>query len=238
MNLLVIICIAIIIVAIFSIVLIRIEKFNDDLNIDAVIYINLEKRDDRKSRILKELEKLQISKNKIHKISGVYIPKNGHKGCVQSHILALQMAKLNKWQRVLIVEDDAELAVDPTIGKRIIQECLDMADWNVFMLGTYYKKIRGVIKLLDNGFSVERLKKATSATAYIVKYDYIDTLMNVFYTSNDHMSPEKLSGNNFEPWALDQQWSNLQESDIWYCLNKDLFIQGNSPSTIMAESHT
>jgi hypothetical protein len=218
------------IVIILLIITIKIEKFNDN-SLDAVIYINLENRDDRKSLILKEIEKLDISNSKIHKISGVYTPKNGHKGCVQSHILALELAKLNKWQRVLILEDDAELVVEPTIAKDMINTCLDIPDWNVFMLGTFYKKIKGVVEQLANGLNVERVAVSTTGTAYIVKYDYIDTLMNVFRTSNDHMSRDKLTTKDWEPWALDQQWLKLQDADLWYCFNRDLFRQRSIRST-------
>ena len=54
--------------------------------LDAIIYINLENRIDRKDLLLKELEKLNVDMSKVHKVSGIAIPKNGHKGCVQSHI--------------------------------------------------------------------------------------------------------------------------------------------------------
>lgn len=230
------IILAMIVIVLIILVILKVEKYNED-NLDAVIYINLENRDDRKSLILKEIDKLGIHKSKIHKISGVYIPKNGHKGCVQSHILALQMAKLNKWQRVLIMEDDAELIIDPDVAKEVISECLDIPEWNVFMLGTFYKHIKGVVKDIRNGFKVERVAASTTGTAYIVKYDYIDTLMNVFYTSNDHMSRDKLSQKDAEPWALDQQWIKLQEADIWYCLNKDMFRQRNIWSTTQSAIH-
>lgn len=208
----------------------RVEKYSAN-KLDAVIYINLENRHDRKPLILKEIEKLGIDKSKIHKVSGVYTPKNGHKGCVQSHILALQMAKLNKWQRVLILEDDAEMTVEPNVAREVISKCMDIPDWNVFMLGTCFKKIEGVVKDIGSGFEVEKVTLSTTGTAYVVKHNYIDTLMNVYHMSNDNMSRDGLSQKDYEPWAFDQQWVKLQEKDIWYCLNRDLFRQRNIWST-------
>ena len=80
------------------------ESFYNEQNginrLDAIIYINLENRADRKEVLMKDLEKLNTNMNKVHKVSGVFIPKNGHKGCIQSHILALNMIKLNKWKRL------------------------------------------------------------------------------------------------------------------------------------------
>jgi GR25 family glycosyltransferase involved in LPS biosynthesis len=226
--------IIIVVLLIFLFLFIKIEKFSNSNSLDAVIYINLENRDDRKPLILKEIAKLGIPSSKVHKISGVYTPNNGHKGCVQSHILALELIKLNKWQRVLILEDDAELTVDANIAKEMINKCLDIPDWNVFMLATFYKRIKEVVDDLGNDFKVERLAVSTTSSAYIVKYDYIDTLMNVFRMSNDHMSRDKLSEKNSEQWALDQQWIKLQDADIWYCFNKDLFRQRNIWSTIQS----
>ena len=98
-----------------------VEKIASLDDIDAFIYINLERREDRKKELLAELEKLGIPSSKIFKVSGVYIPDNGHKGCIQSHILALNMAKLNNWRNVMIMEDDAELTVGPKEFKNEIQ---------------------------------------------------------------------------------------------------------------------
>jgi hypothetical protein len=105
------------------------------------------------------------------------------------------------------------------------------------MLATFYKSIKGVIKDIGNGFKIERLNVSTTGTAYIVKYDYIDTLLSVFLTSNDNMSSDKLSKDKDEPWALDQQWLKLQAADNWQCLNKDLFRQRNIWSTTQSGVH-
>jgi hypothetical protein len=112
--------------------------------LDAIIYINLESRADRKELLLKELEKCNVDMSKVHKVSGVAIPKNGHKGCVQSHILALNMIKLNGWKRVLILEDDAELNLNPDYFNAILAESLQKLDeqksgWNVLMLASANK---------------------------------------------------------------------------------------------------
>ena len=115
--------------------------------LDAIIYINLENRQDRKDLLIKELETLNTNMKKVHKVSGVYIPKNGHKGCVQSHIIALNMIKMNKWDRVLILEDDAQLDVSPEIFNKLLDETLDYLDtskseWNVLMLAASNTEIK------------------------------------------------------------------------------------------------
>ena len=114
--------------------------------LDAIIYINLEERNDRKELLMQELVKLNTDMSKVYKVSGVYMPKNGHKGCIQSHILALNMIKLNQWNRVLILEDDAELDISPETLNTVITKSLNELDthypnWNVIMLATANKLI-------------------------------------------------------------------------------------------------
>lgn len=247
------------------------EHFSEPVGLnrlDAIIYINLENRGDRKDLLLKELESLGVDKSKVHKVSGVFIPKNGHKGCVQSHILALQMIKLNKWRRVLILEDDAQLTIPPSLFNPLIEQSLGIldsthADWNVFMLAT-------ANKVLDNTtrphsisleytpetttettnhptdkpnnkpiteYNLEKIKSATTSSAYIVNGDYADTILKLFEKCNMNMNHTKLSGNNYEHWALDQRWAELQDRDRWFALSPDPITQREIWSTILKESH-
>ena len=224
--------------------------------LDAIIYINLENRGDRKDLLVKELEKLDTNMSKVHKISGVYMPKNGHKGCIQSHILALNMIKMNapNWKRVLILEDDAELTVPAEQANETIfkaTEKLDAIDpeWKVLMLATAWK-VKSKQDKPDNQaleiynpegtrvpLALERIERATTASAYIIKDSYVDEILNLFNTCNKNMKSTALSGDNYEPWALDQQWANLQARDHWYCLSDDIVKQRAIWSTTLTNSH-
>lgn len=224
--------------------------------LDAIIYINLENRGDRKDLLLKELTALDTNMSKVHKVSGVYMPKNGHKGCIQSHILALNMVKLNQpqWKRVLILEDDAEITEEPTQFNDILAQALAKLDtldpnWNVLMLATAWKEIspqdtpdKQALDIYNPQghpvpLALQRLKSATTSSAYIVNSSYVDEILKLFDTCNGNLKPDRLNENNYEPWALDQQWRSLQERDRWYCLDKDPIKQRAIWSTIINESH-
>lgn len=249
------------------------EKFeNDDKpyginEMNGIVYINLENRGDRKEQILKELQGLNTDMNKVNKISGIYIPKNGHKGCVQAHILALNLAKLNNWEKTLILEDDALIKDSSTDFNNILHIALDKLkdkQWDVLMVAGNNKifddksdpikiSYESIPKLTpettttnDNKkditkeiktLEIKKLKSCTSSYAYIIKLNYIDKLLEVFNTSNNNMNHNKLSGNNYEYWALDQQWSKLQGKDNWYAFNEDPITHSAIWSTIMKESH-
>jgi glycosyl transferase family 25 len=204
--------------------------------IDGIVYINLEKRDDRKKLLLEELKKIEVNSDQVNKVSGVYIPKNGHKGCVQSHIIALNIAKMNRWKYVLIFEDDMELNVSPDEFNNMINNTLDYTksnniSWDVIMLATGHNE-----KEYDN--NMVRIKEGTTSSGYIVNSHYYDTLINLFTYCNENMSRDKWSGGQeWEPYALDQQWRVLQKNDNWFGFEKDLIKQRNISSTIMEERY-
>ena len=79
---------------------------------------------------------MKFNKNKIHRISAVNIPKNGHKGCIQSHLIALRMAKMNDWNIVCIMEDDAEIIDKKNFNSNIKNVFNDLSDqkWDMLTL--------------------------------------------------------------------------------------------------------
>jgi hypothetical protein len=227
--------IIIIIVIIFFVKSITVDTFDNNWynKIDGIVYINLENREDRKKLILDELSKIETDMTKVNKVSGLYIPKNGHKGCVQSHITAINIAKMNKWKYALIFEDDMELNVTPDEFNNNINEALDYLsnkniDWDILMLATANAQKTKINDIIS------KVMEATTSSSYIIRDKYYDKLLELFNNCNDNMSREKWGGgSDWEPYALDQQWKKLQKTDNWYCFNTDLIKQRNIRSTIM-----
>ncbi len=199
--------------------------------IDKFVYINLDKREDRKKEILHELELLTIPPEKIQRVAGVYIPKNGHKGCIQSHILALKLVQMNNWANIAIFEDDAQMVDNPEKTIAAINSAIDELPekWDVLMLATANKKEEP----LSDKQHINKLNVSTTSSAYIVNGKYYDKLIKLFEYSNVMMSQNKWGKDDgHEPYALDQKWIELQGQDNWFCAKKDLFTQRNSKSTI------
>jgi hypothetical protein len=214
----------------------EIDNKIDDIN--AYIYINLENREDRKKIILDELKKIQVPEDKIYKISGVFIPKNGHKGNVQSFILALELAKLNKWKTVMICEDDMEINIPSDEFNNKVNNLLTTLKekkmkWDCIMLGQAYgTKIPTDIK------NVVRISKATTKTCIIVPEHFYDQLLNNFRSSNDLMLSDRKSADKFEKYASDQRWQVLQDVYTFLAFNEDLVKQRNIWSSTMTYSYT
>jgi len=203
--------------------------------IDRFVYINLENRPDRKKLIVPELNRMGVPDEKIQRVAGVYIPKNGHKGCIQSHILALRLALMNNWSSVAIFEDDA--IIQDKLSVEEFKEKLDGAlaelppDWDVLMLAVNNKS---QTELADKKY-INKLKGGTSGYGYIVNKPYYDKIIRLFEYCNTMMTDKQWGTNNgHEPFALDQKWMELQGQDNWFCTKNDIIGHRNTASTINA----
>jgi GR25 family glycosyltransferase involved in LPS biosynthesis len=200
---------------------------------DGIVYINLENREDRKKLFIEEIEKIGIDKNKLHKVSGVYIPKNGHKGCIQSHILALRIAQMNNWTTTCIMEDDIELTVSPEEFNNKIDEIYKelndkKIEWDVISFMVSNKEVSDT----SNKF-IDKLSFGTSALCYIIKKEYIPKLLSLFEHCQTMMTNEKWGiDDGHEPYALDQKWGELMKQDNWYASKNNLINQRNTKSSI------
>ena len=70
----------------------------EQLDIDAVIYINLDTRTDRNEEILSELSQINMDMKKVHRLRAVK-RKWGILGCGLSHIGCLQTIIKKGWKR-------------------------------------------------------------------------------------------------------------------------------------------
>lgn len=181
-------------------------------DIDAIIYINLEHRKDRKALIEKEIEKLEVDSEKIYRINAIADPLNGTRGCAKSHILALELAIKMKCKNVLILEDDCLFTANKLKINEYIATFFNafLDNWDVFFLGTgIYASIN--TKLED----YVKIIHSTCAHAYLVNSHYFETLKNCFSNCVDLMKNDLFFHYSLTK-AIDNRWQPLQQSDRWY----------------------
>jgi glycosyl transferase family 25 len=215
------------------------ESFID--NIDKCIYINLEKREDRKKQIEEEFKKLQIPDSKIHRIDAVYEKYNGHIGACKSHIKALEHAKEHKFKTVIIFEDDFVFTKELNEINNKINTFFQKFknNWDIIFLHISHNELKDTEKMDD----IKKILTSTGASAYIIQEHYYDSLLDVFKDALHHMEKEMKEfdqkNNNrkkkkFETsYALDQHWKTLQKKDKWYTFFPFLGKQNPLGSTIM-----
>ena len=165
-----------------------------------VVYINLDKRIDRKILIEKELLRV-FPYDKISRFSALYHP-TPYAGCTMSHIGVLKLAKKNNWNNVLIVEDDMEWC-NFTIKNVDIFENLIKNPYDVIMLGGAFIRYNK---------QTYKLTSASTAHCYLVSNHYYDTLIENLNDGLQKLIKFKHTDKN----ANDQHWKLLQAKDNWF----------------------
>lgn len=202
------------------------QNKNTNKLIDGVLYINLAHRTDRKKHIEKELNKLSLIYSNIERIDAVK-HRNGGKGCGLSHIKALETAKKRNWKNVLIVEDDL-IFKSQTNPVTYLSETLNELNGNfdVLMLSGNIYKIS-----TTNKVNLSKPIKVQTTSCYLINKHYYDKLIDNFKESCDNLLEIK-EQSNYNKWAIDQNWSKLQEKDNWFIFNPTLAYQMDDYSDI------
>lgn len=189
--------------------------------IDGIIYINLDHRTDRKELMEQEFERLGIPQEKVHRQSGVFDRLNGAKGCMLSHIQALELAEKRGWETTLILEDDALFISDLASMESSLDTFYESVgdEWDVFFLGgTYRKKEQTPWKAFF------RVLEGLCGHAYLVHGPYLNKLRACFLCSSQLIQDHLFTGQSLD-YALDRVWKILQEQDRWYASQKQFVIQ-------------
>lgn len=194
---------------------------------DAIFYINLDHRKDRKENLIQQLEKLNVKKDKIFRIPAVLDPLNGARGCIISHINALDLAIEKNLSNVLILEDDCEFAQSRTTINYLLDYFFKtVINWDVFFLGCGPK-----IKEKTKYKGVDRIIQAYLSHAYAINKHYFEILKRCYERGFTSLEKIPIYNRNYDT-TLDREWHSLQKRDKWYMLEKIIAIQANSRSDI------
>jgi len=183
--------------------------------IEKVIYINLEKRTDRKESIVVELQKY-FPKEKIERFNAIK-HQRGNIGCTLSHIAVLELAISQGWKNYLVVEDDAVWS-NFSNGSHILEK-LSKENFDVIQLGSTFTQFNP---------HTYRVYNCLTTTAYIVNQKYYSILLE-----NLKEGLTKLIETNQGPlYAIDVYWNSLKLKDLWYVVFPSLLIQKEGYSDI------
>jgi len=196
-------------------------------NIDAILYINLEHRADRKEHILNEINKLGKDASYVHRIDAVK-HSEGALGCSLSHIKALQYALDHpEWNTVIVLEDDFTFHSDQ-IDKIIkeIDELCHYAPFDICQLS--YNPIGKFVDTIQPHQRIKKIVRAQTSSGYLITKTYIPTLIqNLIESSNDMQTNGRYHNN-----CLDIYWCHLQLRDNWFCTFPAIGYQYNNYSDI------
>ena len=175
-------------------------------NIDKIIYINLNRRIDRKEEIENELNNFNLNYERFEAID---IPGFGCVGCSKSHLAVLKIAKQNNYKNILILEDDFKFLVSKEEFEKNLTDFFSLnLHFDVCMLSYGLEKWE---ELHDNNV-VNRMLKSLTTSGYIVNNHYYDKLIEIYETSVVLLEQTRAHW----LYAADVAYQDYQLTDNWY----------------------
>lgn len=191
-------------------------------NIDKIIYINLNKRTDRREEIESELNQYGLM-DKSERYEAIYTPHSGIVGCGYSHLNVLKIAKERNLKNILILEDDFMFVV----SKEEMEESLTAffettPTYDVCMISHIVQKGEEI----PNNSIIGKVIDGQTASGYIVNNHYFDVLIELY----EWAMPLLEKTNEHWNYANDHVWKRLQPKDNWFYLLKRLGKQADGYS--------
>jgi hypothetical protein len=169
-----------------------------------ILYINLDKRTDRREQIEQQLNMYGLSYERLPAIYHSF----GIVGCTRSHLAAIRLAKENGYQRVWIMEDDFEFLVSQEDVESTLQMlCSGDIKFDVCMFA--YNALQR--KEIEGSAEFFQICEAETASSYVVEAHYYDKLIQLY----EQTIPLLETTRRHWDYANDQSWKILQSSDHW-----------------------
>jgi GR25 family glycosyltransferase involved in LPS biosynthesis len=187
-----------------------------------VMYINLEKRLDRKKHVEAQLSNLGLDKY-MERFNAIPLA-DGRIGCSMSHLKCLQLAKERNWDHVFICEDDI-LFLDQELFKKNLAHFLSSEiKWDVVLVAG--NNVPPYCRVCDEYIKVLTCQ---TTTGYIVRAHYYDTLMQNIKEGMQLLMRDP--ANHFQ-YAIDKYWFRLQQQDEWFLITPPTVVQREDYSDI------
>ena len=197
-------------------------------HIGEIVYINLDRRTDRRAEMEAELERLGLTARRFSAVAR----RPGIVGCGYSHLAVLKEAKSKGLQNILILEDDFEAVVPTAEFHAALQtffSSAESAEFDVLMLAYYAPHVAPV----EGNPDLVKVLEAQTASAYIVNQRFYDRLIELY----EWAIPElERTGRHWE-YANDQVWKRLQPAAKWYAFKGRLGKQRASYSDTAEQFH-
>jgi hypothetical protein len=169
-----------------------------------LLYINLDKRTDRREQIEQQLNTYGLSYERLPAIYHSF----GIVGCTRSHLAAIRLAKESGYKRVWIMEDDFEFLVSREDVESTLQMlCSGDIKFDVCMFA--YNALQQ--KEIEGSAEFFQICEAETASSYVVEAHYYDKLIQLY----EQTIPLLEKTRRHWDYANDQSWKILQSSDHW-----------------------
>lgn len=193
-------------------------------NVDLVIYINLDKRTDRRDEIENEFKKLGIPESKILRWSAFEVSP-GSLGCSISHLAVLRhIATLpESIQTIIIFEDDFQFIEDLELVKKSLIKFLSYPRdiWDMILLSYGIRRSEYVDELIS------RTYESYTTAGYMINRSALPRILE-----NYRQGVEGLMKTGWSGYFIDNYWNHLAVTGRCFYFNRHLGSQRNSWSDV------
>ena len=178
--------------------------------VDAVLYINLEHRVDRREHLLGELGRIGVPAEKIVRVDAVR-RDIGALGCTLSHVKAMELVLEKGWQHVLVLEDDFTWMPDvkASVVDGQVKELMGLGRWDVVQISWNPSgRVVGAGRLPW----LRRAVGVRTTSGYFVRGGFAEDLLGCFREAAEEMEQEGWSPER----CCDMWWHGLQNDSDWY----------------------
>jgi glycosyl transferase, family 25 len=186
--------------------------------IEKIIYINAAHSTERNDAMTRDfLPVFRKSSEDIIRFEALLPDSNLPKvqGTAKSHIGALQLALVNGFRNVLILEDDVLWRVSSNKMNLLLLQELVERPFDVIIFG-------GTFVHHDED---HRARHSYAASSYFVNGEYVNTLISNFQEGLLKLNMEP----NVKSYSIDVWWNRLMKQDLWYIVTPALVIQASYP---------
>lgn len=189
-------------------------------NIHKIVYINLDRRTDRRLEMETELAKMDLF---AIRFSAIDNKVKGMIGCIQSHLEVIKFAKIQAWPNVLILEDDFMFLVDRSELDKQMKAFFDLKiPYDALMLSfTLYKSD-------PCNETIAFARHAETLSGYIVHNTHYDALIKTF----EEALPKYIQTYDCTKYGSDTCIKSLQKTGRWFHFTKRIGKQRPSYSDL------
>lgn len=171
----------------------------------ASLYINLDRRTDRKNAVEAEIRRVGLAPRR-HPATSHH---NGSLGCALSHIEALQEIAKSGDRVAIIFEDDVSFLAKPHVVQELINEFVNTEHLDVLCLAF---RLRAPRLPVSPNLAISNRIQTTAC--YVVKREAIGSLLKSFGESANLLE----AGEPPSKAAIDVRWKSVQTKSLTFCV--------------------
>ena len=189
--------------------------------VDVIYYINLDEREDQKTRVLEEMRKMVVPENKIVRVPGVKKRDREEWGHSLSHMIVMEYFLDTSHNNCIVFEDNFVFQQDLSTVNKMFAEVFQTAqNFDVIMLSA-----KDIDAKPSNHACLKKVNSAGGVSGYMVNRYYAQPLMQNLQDGAKTIEKSYEAGKSDAlqgPFLVDQYWKRLQPQSNWFVFSPEI----------------